>query len=172
MTPEDFQSALEVFDRLSRQLYRAYRARRREEVREALGRLKDLAASDVMPYVQVSLGVLDRKQKKTIKFAWIDVCYCDDKELFVLGHEATPRTFLVDGNWVTLPEDQCPRCLGEWKLNARNLMPCPACGAVLGQDLKVAILDGRCPFCEDEQPPGSDECSCGFKWKADYAVRY
>ena len=171
MTPEDFQSALELFDRLSKELYRAYRDRRREHVRQALGELKELAASDVMPYVQITLGVLDRKHRKTITFGSVDVSYCNDKELLVLGRDATPRTFLIDGNWVTLPEDQCPCCLGEWKLNAWKLTPCPGCGAVLGEDLKVAIVNGRCPFCEDEQPPGADECDCGFNWNADYAVR-
>ena len=171
MTPEDFEAALDVFERLSSELYRAYRSKRRAQLRDALAQLKELAGSDVMPYVQVRLGVFDRIHQRTIQFGWIDVSLADDLQLFVLGHDATPRTFLVDGKWCSLPEDQCPRCLGEWKLNSQTIAPCPACGAVLGQDLRIAIVNDRCPFCEDEQSPGEDVCRCGFEWNAEYAVR-
>ena len=171
MTPDGFQSAVEIFETLSRELYRAYRGKRRARLREGLGRLKELVEGNTMPYVQVYLGVLDRKRQKTIKFGRVEVLYCDDGELMVLGRDAEPRTFCVGGELVVLPEDQCPVCLGDWKIDPRSPQACPECGAALGSDVKVVIENERCPFCSDERGGSSEACFCGFDWNAAWAVR-
>ena len=171
MTLAEFEAALEVFEQISERAFRNYRGKRRAELAEALGRLKQLVGPDGMPYAQVQAGVLDRKRQRTVKFGWIDVSYCDDGELLVLGHDSTPRPFLMDGTMVTLPEDQCPKCLGDWKIDPRVLQPCPGCGAELGSELTLVAEDERCPICETDRGSSTICESCGLDWDADYVAR-
>ena len=170
MTPAGFQSAVEIFEMLSRDLYRAYRGKRLARLREALCRLKDVAEGDTMPYVQIQIGILDRKRQKTIEFGRIDVSYCDDGELMVLGRDAEPRTYCIRGELVVVPEDQCPVCLGDWRIHPQRLQACPECGVELGGEVKVVVENNRCPFCGDERARPSEHCSCGFDWNAPWAV--
>ena len=171
MTPGGFESAVEIFETLSRDLYSAWRGKRREKLREALGRLKELAEGDTMPYVQIQIGVLDRERKKTIEFGRIDVSYCDDGELMVLGRDAEPRTYCVGGGFVVLPEDQCPVCLGDWRIDPRSPQACPECGVELGGRVEVVIENDQCPFCGNQEGSSPTACSCGFDWNAGWAVR-
>ena len=169
MTPEEFQQAQSLFEELSEQLFEAYRGERAEQLREALRQIKRSVGPDVMPYVQIELGVLDRQRQKTAKFGWIDVSYADDDELFVLGHDTTPRTYLVDGRQVTLPDTQCPRCLGQWSIDPNELAPCPECRCALGDGLQV-VAGNECPFCAEPRGAEAARCNCGFQWNAPYVA--
>ena len=172
MTPEAFQTALVIAEEIRQEVYRVFRKKRGVKLREALGRLKELGGMEIMPYVQVQVGVLVRKPQKGIVFGGIDVSYCDDHELFIVERDPTPRTFLLGEELVTVPDHQCPKCLGERRLDFRNMGRCPECGAELGSEMRIVIDNDACPFCEEKRDSGSsDVCNCGFDWNSEYVVK-
>lgn len=168
MTPESFATAVATFDDICQQIDRAFGPRQRAALRQSLGKARTLCERDVMPYVQIHIGVLDREHKKIVRFGWIDVDHCDDGELFVVGHEAVPRTYVVDGKLVTVPYLQCPMCLSKWKIDPTQMEPCSTCGAKLSESLKLMVANAECPLCGADRDDASDHCSCGLEWNAEY----
>ena len=171
MTPEQFQSAMAIASEIRELFYRAMGPKRRAKLREALGRLKSVSKEEVTPYVRVQIGVIRRDVRKCVVFGGIDVTHCDDGALFAVSPEPTPRTYSVDNCVITVPDYQCPKCLGEWRLNLYNDLPCPECGAEFGKDVKVVVVDDVCPFCEQRLPSNAGErCECGFDRGAEYVA--
>jgi hypothetical protein len=119
MRPDEFRAALQIADETGQLLLHPFGPEQREDIRMALERLSGIAGSGVMPFVQVRVGLLDRERQQVMVLRRIDVSFCNDRKLFVTGHEPTPRTFFKDGAFLTVPEDRCPNCLGEWKINPR-----------------------------------------------------
>jgi hypothetical protein len=165
MRPDAFQATLQIAEEIVQQLYRAFGPRRRQKLQQALATIKSLVGPEAMPYLQVHIGALDRKRGQVLVFQTIDVSYCDDQQLFILGREPTPRTFLVDGESLAVPEDRCPKCLGLWQIDPRDPKPCPHCGAALGKDVWLVAAQGICPFCAAARTVQSTTpCDCGFDW--------
>ncbi len=173
MTPAQFRSLLDELDELREQLYRAYRSKRRIKVQDTLARVRDLyAPEDVMPYVQIQVGVLHREAQKSTKLSWLQVSYHDDGELFTIGGDADPRGYEVEGKLITVSDDQCPKCFGEWCINLHNRQPCPGCGVELGKQVMIVAEQDICPFCQEERADDSSHlCECGFDWQADYVAK-
>ena len=152
--------------------YRAMGPKRRARLREALGRLKSVSEAEATPYVRVKVGFIKRGISKSVWFGGIDVTYCDDHMLLNLTTEPTPRTYVVNDAMITVPDDQCPKCLSEWRLNLYDDRPCPGCGAAFGKDVKVVVVNDDCPFCEQRLPSGAGErCECGFDRGAEYTAQ-
>lgn len=167
MSPNEFESAVELLDEMLQQLYRRYGGNRRRLLRDQLGRLKQLCGERQMPFVRVELGVLDRDRQKAMQIGRVDVTYCDDGELFGTGGETDTRSYVLDDQLVCVPDGQCPACLGVWLLRPRMSEPCPECGIRFGDDFKIVIAGNRCPFCEEEYTE-CESCGCSFDWNGQY----
>lgn len=130
MTREEFEAAMAVAKEIRQLVFRAMGPKRRAKLREMLGRLKALGGgAEVMPLVRVQIAAHNRKHQKSVEFGGISASYCDDGELLILAPEPTSRTYLVGEELVTVPDDQCPKCLGDWEIYLREPKPCPECGA-------------------------------------------
>lgn len=173
MTPDEFDAALEAADEIVQQHYEAFSPARREKLRQTMTRMLPPDSPHLMASVQVFVRIADRTQQKVITLARTDVSLTDDEKLFAMGFGPTPRTFLVDGQLVTVPEDQCPKCLSEWTISLSKLKPCSTCGLELIRDAKVVAVENVCPLCEEEVDFMSTAvCNyCGFDIEADYAAR-
>jgi Zn-finger nucleic acid-binding protein len=77
--------------------------------------------------------------------------------------DSSPHRYVVRGDVVVVPHDHCPQCWGLWDF--KELHPeCPACGARMGEEVKLLLDTDCCPNCEEGKvTAGEPRCSeCGF----------
>jgi predicted RNA-binding Zn-ribbon protein involved in translation (DUF1610 family) len=136
-----------------------------DAVLDALRTLTQVVGPEHMPFMRLQIGLLDRTRQCVVDLNRIEWSCDNDGGTLCVGYGPTAQTCRVGAQSLTIPDDLCPRCGGQWDSKWHPPHACTACGATLGDGVRIVLFPGSCPRCEEGRiSEHSPQCAeCGFE---------
>jgi len=130
---------------------------------------RELSACSVT--LDIHLHIFDRDREQNLPLLQTGLATSDGAVPHQVWGDSAPQRYLVAGDMLTVPDDHCPACWGNWSFKSMHPV-CECCGAEMGRDVKLLLDTDHCPHCEHGTLTASQpECSgCGFTVNPDHVA--
>jgi hypothetical protein len=104
------------------------------------------------------------RREHALRLLTTGLSFSEKGEVYRTSGDSSPQRYVVDGDIQVVPNDQCPKCWGQWDFKWLH-RSCTHCDAVLGENCRILLDSDVCPHCEkgkvSAQEPHCKEC--GFE---------
>jgi hypothetical protein len=150
-------------DVIAEELERLLASPEAETLRAVLAKLSQTVANRYLTELACVVDVFDSGREKPLRLLNIGLGVSESGEVYSTSGDSSVHRYVVDDDIDVLPQDRCPKCLGEWDFKL-DQPKCRLCDAQLGVNCWVFLDSDVCPYCEQGTVSSNNPCcdKCGY----------